>query len=119
MPSPSSIKGCDQSLLVSSENVYLMDGKQKRYYVKANSEYKIELVSALSDNGAGDVIETFAPFQETHPSLSGKPVSFTAVDDITAPRLYSGKARFKIYSPDGLFPEREFEGGAGFRNSAA
>ena len=86
-------------MLVPSENVYLMDGKQKRYYVKANSEYKIELVSALSDNGAGDVIETFAPFQETHPSLSGKPVSFTAVDDITAPRLYSGKARFKIYSP--------------------
>ena len=102
-------KGLRQSLLVPSENVYLMDGKQKRYYVKANSEYKIELVSALSDNRAGDVIETFAPFQETHPSLSGKPVSFTAVDDITAPRLYSGKARFKIYSPDGLFPEREFE----------
>ncbi|MDO5420714.1 MAG: hypothetical protein Q4F50_11705 [Bacteroides sp.] len=98
-----------QSLLVPSDNIYLMDGRQKRYYVKANSEYKIELVSALSDNGAGDVIETFAPFQETHPSLSGKPVSFTAVDDITTPRLYSGKARFKIYSPDGLFPEREFE----------
>ena len=27
-------KGLRQSLLVSSENVYLMDGKQKRYYVK-------------------------------------------------------------------------------------
>ena len=39
----------------------------------------------------------------------GKPVSFTAVDDITTSRLYSGKAKFKIYSPDGLFPEREFE----------
>lgn len=86
-----------------------MDGKQKQYYVKANSEYKIELVSALSDNGAGDVIETFTPFYEKDPSLSGKPVSFTAVDDITTSRLYSGKARFKIYSPDGLFPEREFE----------
>lgn len=80
-----------------------MDGKQKQYYVKANSEYKIELVSALSDNGAGDVIETFAPFYEKDPSLSGKPVSFTAVDDITTSRLYSGKAKFKIYSPDGLF----------------
>ena len=56
-----------------------MDGKQKQYYVKANSEYKIELVSALSDNGAGDVIEMFAPFYEKDPSLSGKPVSFTAV----------------------------------------
>ena len=86
-----------------------MDGKQKQYYVKANSEYKIELVSALSDNGAGDVIEMFAPFYEKDPSLSGKPVSFTAVDDITTSRLYSGKAKFKIYSPDGLFPEREFE----------
>ena len=98
-----------QSLLVSSNSIYLMDGKQKQYYVKANSEYKIELVSALSDNGAGDVIETFAPFYEKDPSLSGKPVSFTAVDDITTSRLYSGKAKFKIYSPDGLFPEREFE----------
>ena len=98
-----------QSLLVSNNSIYLMDGKQKQYYVKANSEYKIELVSALSDNGAGDVIETFAPFYEKDPSLSGKPVSFTAVDDITTSRLYSGKAKFKIYSPDGLFPEREFE----------
>lgn len=34
---------------------------------------------------------------------------FIAVDDMTSPRLYSGKAKFKIYSPDGLFPEREFE----------
>lgn len=98
-----------QSLLVSNNSIYLMDGKQKQYYVKANSEYKIELVSALSDNGAGDVIETFTPFYEKDPSLSGKPVSFTAVDDITTSRLYSGKAKFKIYSPDGLFPEREFE----------
>ena len=98
-----------QSLLVSNNSIYLMDGKQKQYYVKANSEYKIELVSALSDNGAGDVIETFAPFYEKDPSLSGKPVSFTAVDDITTSRLYSGKAKFKIYSPDALFPEREFE----------
>ena len=102
-------KWLHQSLLVSSNSIYLMNGKQKQYYVKANSEYKIELVSALSDNGAGDVIETFAPFYEKDPSLSGKPVSFTAVDDIATSRLYSGKARFKIYSPDGLFPEREFE----------
>lgn len=100
-----------QSLLVSSNSIYLMDGKQKQYYVKANSEYKIELVSALSDNNAGDVIEPFPTFYERGPSLSGKPVSFTAVDDITTPRLYSGKARFKIYSPNGLFPEREFEVG--------
>ena len=98
-----------QSLLVSNNSIYLMDGKQKQYYVKANSEYKIELVSALSDNGAGDVIEMFAPFYEKDPSLSGKPVPFIAVDDMASPRLYSGKAKFKIYSPDGLFPEREFE----------
>lgn len=86
-----------------------MDGKQKQYYVKANSEYKIELVSALSDNNAGNVIEDFTLFYEKDPSLSGKPVSFIAVDDMASPRLYSGKAKFKIYSPDGLFPEREFE----------
>lgn len=97
-----------QSLLVSSNSIYLMDGRQKQYYVKANSEYKVELVSALSDNGAGNVIETFIPFHEADPSLSGKPVAFTAVDDIKTPRLYSGKARFKIYSPEGFFPEREF-----------
>ena len=98
-----------QSLLVSSNSIYLMDGKQKQYYVKANSEYKIELVSALSDNNAGNVIEDFMLFYEKDPSLSGKPVSFIAVDDMASPRLYSGKAKFKIYSPDGLFPEREFE----------
>ena len=98
-----------QSLLVSSNSIYLMDGKQKQYYVKANSEYKIELVSALSDNNAGNVIEDFTLFYEKDPSLSGKPVSFIAVDDMASPRLYSGKAKFKIYSPDGLFPEREFE----------
>ena len=57
-------KWLHQSLLVSSNSIYLMNGKQKQYYVKANSEYKIELVSALSDNGAGDVIETFTPFYE-------------------------------------------------------
>ena len=101
-------KWLHQSLLVSSNSIYLMDGRQKQYYVKANSEYKVELVSALSDNGAGNVIETFIPFHEADPSLSGKPVSFTAVDDIKTPRLYSGKARFKIYSPEGFFPEREF-----------
>ena len=54
------------------------------------------------------MIETFIPFHEADPSLSGKPIAFTAVDDIKTPRLYSGKARFKIYSPEGLFPEREF-----------
>ena len=86
-----------------------MDGKQKQYYVKANSEYKIELVSALSDNNAGNVIEDFTLFYEKDPSLSGKPVPFIAVDDMASPHLYSGKAKFKIYSPDGLFPEREFE----------
>lgn len=102
-------KWLHQSLLVSSNSIYLMDGKQKQYYVKANSEYKVELVSALSDNKAGNVIETFTPFHETAPSLSGKPFAFKAVDDIKTPRLYSGKARFKIYSPEGLFPEREFE----------
>ena len=98
-----------QSLLVSSNSIYLMDGKQKQYYVKANSEYKIELVSALSDNNAGNVIEDFMLFYEKDPSLSGKPVPFIAVDDMASPRLYSGKAKFKIYSPDGLFPESEFE----------
>ena len=98
-----------QSLLVSNNSIYLMDGKQKQYYVKANSEYKFELVSALSDNNAGNVIEDFTLFYEKDPSLSGKPVSFIAVDDMASPRLYSGKAKFKIYSPDGLFPEREFE----------
>lgn len=98
-----------QSLLVSNNSIYLMDGKQKQYYVKANSEYKIELVSALSDNNAGNVIEDFTLLYEKDPSLSGKPVSFIAVDDMASPRLYSGKAKFKIYSPDGLFPEREFE----------
>ena len=98
-----------QSLLVSNNSIYLMDGKQKQYYVKANSEYKIELVSALSDNNAGNVIEDFTLFYEKDPSLSGKPVPFIAVDDMASPHLYSGKAKFKIYSPDGLFPEREFE----------
>ena len=101
-------KWLHQSLLVSSTSIYLMDGRPKQDYVKANSEYKVELVSALSDNGAGNVIETFIPFHEADPSLSGKPVAFTAVDDIKTPRLYSGKARFKIYSPEGFFPEREF-----------
>lgn len=98
-----------QSLLVPNNSIYLMDGKRKQYYVKANSGYKIELISALSDGNVGNVIEGFTPFYEKDPSLSGKPVSFTAVDDMTSPRLYSGKAKFKIYSPDGLFPEREFE----------
>ena len=55
------------------------------------------------------MIETFTPFYEKDPSLSGKPVPFIAVDDMASPHLYSGKAKFKIYSPDGLFPEREFE----------
>lgn len=102
-------KWLHQSMLIPNNNLYLMNGQQKQYYVKANSEYKIELVSALSDNGVGDVIEPFHTFYERDPSLSGKPVPFTAVDDITFARLYSGKAKFKIYSPEGLFPEREFE----------
>lgn len=55
------------------------------------------------------MIEDFTLFYDKAPSLSGKPVPFIAVDDMASPRLYSGKARFKIYSPDGLFPEREFE----------
>ena len=64
-----------QSLLVSSSSIYLMDGKQKQYYVKANSEYKIELVSALSDNNAGNVIEDFMLFYEKDPSF-GKTCAF-------------------------------------------
>ena len=52
-----------------------MDGKQKQYYVKANSEYKIELVSALSDNNAGNVIEDFMLFYEKDPSF-GKTCAF-------------------------------------------
>lgn len=96
------------SLLEENQGVYVMDGREKEFFVKANSEYKIELISARADNGLGDVIEPFLPFYEQNPSLSGTPVSFTAVDDLTTPRLFSGQVKFRIYSPNGLFPEREF-----------
>ena len=53
-----------------------MDGKQKQYYVKAKANTKVSWFSALSDNGAGDVIETFAPFYEKDPSFPGNQFSF-------------------------------------------
>ena len=99
-------KGLRQSLLVPSENVYLMDGKQKRYYVKANSEYKIELVSALSDNGAGDVIETFAPFQETHPSFRENRF-LSRLLTISQPHVFTPVRRDSRFIPLTVFSLRE------------
>lgn len=96
------------TLLEETQGIYLMDGEQKKFYVKANSEYVIKLLSAEADNGKGKVIQAFADVHNQNPSLSGTPVLFTPVDDLTDPKLFSGKAKFKIYSPSGLFPEREF-----------
>lgn len=96
------------TLLEETQGIYVMDGQQKKFYVKANSEYVIEMISAEADNGLGVVIPSFADFHDQNPSLSGTPVPFTPVDDLTDPKFFSGKAKFKIYSPLGLFPEREF-----------
>ncbi len=99
-----------ETLLVENNNIYIMDGGEKKYYVKANCDYKIELISALSDNKVGNVIVT--PFYQvvvTSPSMSGLPVSFTATEDLVNPQLNHGFAKFKISSPDGYFPDREFD----------
>lgn len=101
-------RNMSHTLLEETQGIYVMDGRQKEYYVKANSEYVIEMLSAEADNGQGAVIPTFADFHDRNPSLSGTPVPFTPVDDLTDPKLFSGKAKFKIYSPTGLFPAREF-----------
>lgn len=99
-----------ETLLVDNDNIYIMDGGEKKYYVKANCDYKIELISALSDNKVGNVIVTpFYPVVETSPSMSGLPVSFTATEDLVNPQLNHGFAKFKISSPDGYFSDREFD----------
>lgn len=101
-------RNMSHTLLEETQGIYVMDGRQKEYYVKANSEYVIEMLSAEADNGQGAVIPTFADFHGWNPSLLGTPVPFTPVDDLTDPKFFSGKAKFKIYSPTGLFPAREF-----------
>lgn len=105
-------KELKRSLLEEDAGVYLMDGMEKKFHVKANTNFEIELLSAQADNGLESMIPDFPRFVSSHsptpPSLSGSPVPFRPVDDLKNPRFYSGKAKFRISSPSGLFPAREF-----------
>lgn len=99
-------KWLHQSLLVSSNSIYLMDGRQKQYYVKANSEYKVELVSALSDNGAGNVIETFIPFHEAIPPFRENR-SLSRLLTISKPHVFTPVRRGSRFIPLKAFSRRE------------
>ncbi|MDO5036590.1 MAG: hypothetical protein Q4D93_06490 [Porphyromonas sp.] len=91
-------------------SLYIMDGTEQYYYVQANTPYNIRLVSAISDNGVGNIVESngFVPIEETDYTLSGKQVPFTPVNDLDDPKLFSGWATFEISSPKGYFPTRQF-----------
>lgn len=87
---------------------YLMDGNDKKYWVKGNAKYNIELLESKSFYAKGDVITKFDKVNETKPLLSGKEIHFTAAEDLKEPKLFEGEAKFRISSPNGLFPTREY-----------
>lgn len=101
-----------RSLLGEDAGVYLMDGTEKDFHVKANTDFEIELLSARADNGQEPMIPDFPHYVSSAAgvpaTLDGSPVSFKPVDDLKNPRFFSGKAKFRISSPLGLFPAREF-----------
>ncbi|MDO5017493.1 MAG: hypothetical protein Q4E10_03910 [Porphyromonas sp.] len=102
-----------QNIIYDDEDasLYIMDGTEQHFYVKANTPYNIRLVSAISDNGVGNVVENsgFTHDTERNYTLSGKPVPFTPVNDLVDPKLFNGWAVFEISSPHNYFSTRQFK----------
>lgn len=91
-------------------DIVMMDGKSHEYYIKANTEYRIKLISAKSIYDSNkDVIEPFDDVHEKSPSLSGHAVTFKTKDDLSDPSLFEGLAVFEISSPRGFFPTQKFQ----------
>ena len=96
------------SVIAGVQQQYLPDGRQTRSNImsRPTANYKIELVSALSDNGAGDVIETFTPFYEKDPSLSGNQF-LSRLLTISQPHVFTPERRDSKFIPLTVFSLRE------------
>ena len=101
------------SLYEKLPKFYVMDGKTVPFFLQANTEYTIEYLHSTIGQST-DIGEDLVDVGEKNPlvkkefSLAGEELHFKTIDDLTKPQYYSGKAYFKISSPKGLFPPREF-----------
>lgn len=94
----------------NDEDMYLMDGKEKAFYVKANTPYKVELVSVKDDQNQDvkAIQKVIGPESVSIPSLQGKAYGFLPVEDLNTPSIFHAVATFKLTSPFGYFPDRTF-----------
>lgn len=92
------------------DDMYLMDGKEKAFYVKANTPYKVELVSVKDDNDQDvkAIQKVIGPGSVSIPSLQGKAYGFLPAEDLSSPSIFHAVATFKLTSPFGYFPDRTF-----------
>lgn len=105
----------DLLLDAKGDNVYVMDGNQHTFYIKANTPYKIEFVSVLP---VVDGREGLVPIEGSNyikpsglvnsPSFEGTSIAFKTVNDLVDPKIIHAKATFKLTSPYGYFPDRVF-----------
>lgn len=101
------------SLYEKLPKFYIMDGKTVPFYLQANTEYTIEYLYSTIGQGTEkgtDLVDVGGvnPLVKKEFSLAGEELHLKTIDDLTNPQYYSGKAYFKISSPKGLFPPREF-----------
>ncbi|MGI6074481.1 MAG: hypothetical protein ACOYEA_07575 [Fermentimonas sp.] len=109
-----------------SDNMYLMDGNEHNFYIKANTPFNVKLLSMTDDNEQSKGLTPLAgdpnvvwdpndwakyttPNEVKMPSLKGTPITFRTADDLTNPSIYHAVAKFMITSPYGYFPDRVFE----------
>ncbi|MDN4753704.1 BACON domain-containing carbohydrate-binding protein [Porphyromonadaceae bacterium W3.11] len=92
------------SLLEGENELYLMDGKDKKFYIKSNLPYKLELIeNHPNEIYGGDKTELMINGFESKELLgkfSGEEITFTTYNDLTQDqqkRMY-GTAKFKITS---------------------
>ncbi|MGI6074482.1 MAG: BACON domain-containing protein [Fermentimonas sp.] len=102
-----------QELLLDekSDNMYLMDGNEHAFYVKANTPYKIKLLSLKAYDGSKKGLKDTDPdsVMVSSPLLKGRPYTFETVDDMSDPSVYHAIATYEISSPYGFFPKRVFD----------
>lgn len=98
--------------LLDDSGVYLLDGKNTSFRIRANTPYRLRMVENAVDETAGG---TPGPvIQESidrryNGKISGESIAFTPYDDLTNPTRYIGHATFEITStasPERFAPKR-------------
>lgn len=89
------------NILTEKDTYYLMDGNQKYFTVKTNTNFTVEI-----KNNPNNVIQSLVTTSGAA-NTSGTRVYFNIINDISNPTIYNKDVIFTIKSPEGRFPDTD------------